>query len=444
MLKKNIKRLLYFVLAGDVILSSPVSAFADSFSPDRLAQDILSSNTYNILKGNDNIFNPNVASLDEQSDKYRLICANLVYGDDEELHFGGPIDSSVYLQTQKNPDYEITLTSMTATDDYTDQYTAIPKYIEASDVVNKEFFDNYITRIKNADTIENDILSLPSSIKEASFNEIHNKYIICGKQKMSVFSAHYIDPDRFVNIVSDSDSDVYRYCRYQGIPVSDGSSPQLSDTSMTLTVGSSAYIQMLNTTNANIDFSASDGKIKLTPYSGSRLAKGVYVQALRPGTSTVTCDYLGKKISCVITILPADKSSALKSLESFYSLSNLTSDQKNALAQKLYFDCMYQDHPDYDVYPYMTYFNGVDKSVIKSISPLVYKNINKKKNAVSLGKQIDEFRKYSAPYGEPVNYAMVKNGELYTQKKGLGCINLAQNTDLFNDPRSTAYLKPQY
>lgn len=220
-----------------------------------------------------------------------------------------------------------------------------------------DLYSYNITRIKGTDynkgtTLNSDgyfkkkILFLPESLKEVTYWDPKVKYIVLRGRNCELFTINEASYDSFSNVITEKDSQVYKDCRTQYIPVADGTLPQLDRTSITLPQGSYFPLRMLNTTDPDITFTVSNDNVEITPIdtvlkyayinSPKSVNPGIMVHLLNAGKTTITAHYRNQTFNCQVNILPWSEKNMEKAVSDEYSVSTLSSDEKLGLAINLY------------------------------------------------------------------------------------------------------------
>ena len=243
------------------------------------------------------------------------------------------------------------------------------------------------------------VLLLPDSLESVSLTHVrytgirwkYFKYIVLKSTNCKTFELEW-DPEYCTNVITSPGTDVYKSCIIQDIPVATGRTPRLNRTTLNVTVGSYFSLQMLNTSDPSIKFSCNNVNLEYEDLGLSSLgegisspldrdplkyyaSRGIYVQALRPGTSTLTATYNGKEYNCIVNILPVTDDNCKQCIRDYYGLDSLSVEQRQWLAKKLIDDRHYTDnrivhtevHPEDLVHPENldTAFNYINGKSIK-------------------------------------------------------------------------------
>lgn len=272
--------------------------------------------------------------------------------------------------------------SFTYYNDTTESYaTCNVKHLDISTGYYESAMKKYIESGGNNSCVFNDphnsVLLLPDSLESVRIHNhykpggpyggkptMHFKYVVLKGTNCKNFEYDDYDTDCCVNVITSPGSDVYKDCIIQDIPVATGRTPQLNRTSITVTVGSYFPVQMLNTSNPSIKFSCnnhnleytdmakldilllSDSNLNWKELSTKYVTRGIYAQAIKVGTSTITATYNGKEYNCVVNVLPLSDDNCKQCIKDYYQFDNLSSDFKHRLGKNLLnrTDAFYTDY----------------------------------------------------------------------------------------------------
>lgn len=233
------------------------------------------------------------------------------------------------------------------------------------------------------------VLLLPDSLESVSLTHVrytgikwkYFKYIVLKGTNCKTFELKW-NPRYCTNVITSPGTDVYKSCIIQDIPVATGRMPRLNRTTINVTVGSYFSLQMLNTSDPSIKFSCNNVNLEYEDLGAAFLgegidesldreslkyyaSRGIYVQALRPGTSTLTATYNGKEYNCVVNILPVTDDNCKQCIRDYYELDSLSVEQRQWLAKNLIDGEHYGNKRIVHNFDLDTVFNCIDGESIK-------------------------------------------------------------------------------